>query len=351
MNETVLRRSPLGDKCVTCETEVSDYESVTPPRVFNKLTDVINYTTLVGGDTFCNACLYGCANCSDSDSCDSCLPGFIPQDDGSCSEELIPNTLGGCEDGFYLDEDKGKCVVCHSLCNTCDGAGPNRCNSCHSATQGVANSMDFMLFQNSSCRCPEGFFSQGIEKLCYPCDSSCKFCIGPDADQCVVCAEKGALVDFKGGDSTDSGACYNCSLFATRFPDKCDSERVVLLAPVKISTKNFLEDESTELVKATDPRPITPIRRNPRQGFKTPVPVKVIELLSTDEKMMDTIFDTKVGELEQGVEYEIEYKLNKRQNYIETLFKFNKDVGKRNARIRLQNANAAMDATPDRESL
>jgi hypothetical protein len=123
-----LRKQINGDKCINCITSLTDFETENGVGTFNyENGDVIFYKETISGAEYCSACIEGCVSCDNSATCLTCHPDLELQSDGTCIGDLVPNNLGECDAGFYLDESANLCLKCHSLCETCDGPGPNSC--------------------------------------------------------------------------------------------------------------------------------------------------------------------------------------------------------------------------------
>lgn len=133
-----------------------------------------------------------------------------------------------CPDGFYNEwvgnvkdlEDKIKiaCRKCHPLCYQCSGYG------IHSQVCQVCNG--FKRGDQCEDECPLDHFTDKINRLCTPCHSECKGCMGPSSTDCLKCQNFKVFI----GDSKK----FNCT------PD-CTKE-----APHKIYYDELLQNSIGE---------------------------------------------------------------------------------------------------------
>lgn len=106
------------------------------------------------------------------------------------------NCVASCPDGSFLSAPERRCLSCPSDCATCSAMG--QCLTCPSA---------FPVLSPTTGRCtgtcPELTFWQGDSASCAPCSANCTSCTGPQAGQCLSCAEGSIL---KGG-TCSHGVC------------------------------------------------------------------------------------------------------------------------------------------------
>ena len=211
-------------------------------------------------------CIPNCLNCSDGITCNICdtFNNYGLNTNQCCSlcpigtyADSISNLCVSCANpcqtcnglteshclscltGYYLLGNA--CNVCHITCLTCYGPNQNQCNSCY---------MPLLLTINT-CNCPSGTYFESVAKncliciepcqlctenanncltcinsyylqnnLCWPCDSLCFSCSGPNKNQCNSCNS----LDF-----LQNGQCVSqCNLYTyedlfNRICIDCDS--------------------------------------------------------------------------------------------------------------------------------
>lgn len=167
---------------------------------------------------------YGCA---DTMGC-ICQRGWTHALNGACTVELVdcnvhssppdncqictsdPTKCADCQFGFALVGGACKAsspvanpdvqLFCDKTCDTCDGAGVDRCRSCREG--------DF--FYGGRClegACPEGMAPSPDDiGKCAFCHSSCKRCSSVDAADCTACNDGLFFLD---GAGSGAGSCVN----------------------------------------------------------------------------------------------------------------------------------------------
>ncbi|KAF3695352.1 Extracellular matrix protein FRAS1 Precursor [Channa argus] len=116
-----------------------------------------------------------------------------------------------CKEGNFLNVVTGECLRCHPSCESCSGAGPLSCTSCH------ANSV---LVPSGLCapKCPLGYFDNG-DRICQACDSQCLTC--DMAGVCTSCRDPAKVLLF-GECQYDSCAHQYYLNTTTRACRECD---------------------------------------------------------------------------------------------------------------------------------
>lgn len=114
----------------------------------------------------CQKCNAGCATCTDSINCVTCLAGFYRLNGTLC--------LSSCP-ADYININ-GICSKCLSPCSTC-AISLSSCRSCISG---------YYLLQNSQCvqACPSGYFINSTS--CSPCNPKCLTCSTSESN-CLSC--------------------------------------------------------------------------------------------------------------------------------------------------------------------
>ncbi|XP_028813093.1 proprotein convertase subtilisin/kexin type 5 [Denticeps clupeoides] len=142
--------------------------------------------TFLHGNRFtCQACHRQCQSCEGPgpNDCQTCaVPGYLHN--GSCESECPAGTYKASEeaDGVEL----GFCSLCDHVCGTCTGASPKDCLSC---SRGY-----FRLLHLCVSHCPTGYYTEG--QHCEKCDRSCELCSGPGPEKCQVCPP--SLLELQG---------------------------------------------------------------------------------------------------------------------------------------------------------
>jgi proprotein convertase subtilisin/kexin type 5 len=93
--------------------------------------------------------------------------------------------MNGCPAGKF--SHNGVCQPCHDFCETCNGEGNSKCQSCK----------DTYFLKGTTCdsSCGEGYF--GYDKECYTCASGCATCNGELDVECEVCKDTFKMVAQK----------------------------------------------------------------------------------------------------------------------------------------------------------
>ncbi|ESU40521.1 Variant-specific surface protein [Giardia duodenalis] len=91
-----------------------------------------------------------------------------------------------CPDGTYADSSAHKCTACDGTCNTCSGAGTDKCTSCSTAENylKLTDSSDGTGECVAKGACGTAHFEVEADKKCYPCGDSAH----SGVDGCTTCA-------------------------------------------------------------------------------------------------------------------------------------------------------------------
>ncbi|XP_028457908.1 proprotein convertase subtilisin/kexin type 5 [Perca flavescens] len=134
------------------------------------------------GSRVCEKCDPSCGECigGGEDSCLSCALGLIYlRKEGRC--------LPSCPQGYYHDAVHRTCEPCHASCRTCSGRDSQSCESCNPGyllSDGMCESMcDIGLYP----------VIKGSGHICEGCDSSCMGCWGPGPANCTTCPTQAIL--------------------------------------------------------------------------------------------------------------------------------------------------------------
>ena len=143
----------------------------------------------------CEECEEGCSYCTDAHTCIECLPQYNFYR-GKCVKPCPAKTTS----------KNGQCVECHQSC--CSQCAPNEPNVCLVAENGF-----FLLDTTCVETCPEGYYTDN--GICRPCDSTCRKC--KDRDTCLECKDNfvldgvTCLIDCPPGKVKINGKCMNCA--------------------------------------------------------------------------------------------------------------------------------------------
>lgn len=128
----------------------------------------------------CLPCHETCLNCTSSTelSCTSCKLGYVLLDDSHRCEKHTGKP-------YYIDIETGETHTCHSSCKFCNGPQPNNCLACRLNER--------VLLDDGNCvhECPlETFRSERKTidyqtQFCSPCSEGCLKCI--NSAQCQRC--------------------------------------------------------------------------------------------------------------------------------------------------------------------
>ncbi|ESO12265.1 hypothetical protein HELRODRAFT_187817 [Helobdella robusta] len=176
----------------------------------------------VGGT--CKACGFGCASCTGSSFCTSCIDNTITVSKDvecppSCSPDCACCSSSGkgkcdrCNDGYYLDLVTRTCTVCPTFCTTCAhgakcltcssgyyvDAATSLCKSCGDAISGCLTCSD----KTTCTKCSSSKFLSG---------SSCTAC---SIANCMYCSATDTCSECNAGYYLQSSKCNGCNV------DKC----------------------------------------------------------------------------------------------------------------------------------
>lgn len=174
------------DKCLQCDGDV-------------------NRCTECGYGRFADPATGRCLNCTDPHC-------------GDCSEAV--DKCGSCDSGFSLDKASGRCVACAEGCNTCDEAGPGRCDqgSCDAGWGNVADGTCVRcsaecLDCTSDTKCTNCDTGFGLWKeACQSCGAGCDACTfdGSGKPQCTSCGDGGLDAATKACVPCQQQHCLSC---------------------------------------------------------------------------------------------------------------------------------------------
>ncbi|XP_013197396.1 cysteine-rich with EGF-like domain protein 2 [Amyelois transitella] len=128
--------------------------------------------------------------CSGHGSCNESRKG-----DGKCKckKGYDGTSCDVCAKNFYLNKDI--CQPCHKACNGCSGDGANMCNECKlgwSLELGECVDIDECV-DTTICKPDEYCSNNEGSYVCYPCDKSCKTCLGGGVSNCTSCVSDHVL--------------------------------------------------------------------------------------------------------------------------------------------------------------
>ena len=116
-------------------------------------------------NSMCNTC-----NGPNSNNCLSCLTPYY-WDDFNC--------VTSCSSSQYLNVSNNSCANCDSTCQECSGPSSNSCTSC------IAG----LMFSYGTCvnRCNSNQYLYSTNNSCLNCDPTCQTCDGPLMNNCLSC--------------------------------------------------------------------------------------------------------------------------------------------------------------------
>ncbi|KAL4499150.1 hypothetical protein ABPG72_017052 [Tetrahymena utriculariae] len=169
----------LSNNCLSCASPLFLNTDNTCKAIYSNTQKCVTtcpskYFANTSNNT-CSACHPTCNSCNGSlsNNCISCsLPNYLQTNAQQC--------LPTCQLNEYQDSIQIACKACDPSCKTCNGQGPNKCQSCN------ANQY---LYQGNSCvsNCPSGFYNNLT--ICSSCSSSCLTCNYPgDSSTCTSCS-------------------------------------------------------------------------------------------------------------------------------------------------------------------
>ena len=101
----------------------------------------------ISADRTCIKCPPGCAECTETDQCSSCIDGYYLSGTGCYGCSTACKTCTGpssshclsCELPYTLASDANNCVLCEGNCLTCQAANLNSCELCKKPFSKYAN--------------------------------------------------------------------------------------------------------------------------------------------------------------------------------------------------------------------
>jgi hypothetical protein len=205
---------PCDEKCrgctimaSTCSDCAPDSGIITafPQRTYCKIGTPL--VRLANGQA--SVCHPSCLTCkmgsSLPSSCVTCVPGAsVDPTTGFCM----------CQPGYFMKNDFTACVFCPSPCLTCIPGSANLgiCTELISTDPREMQSTTGL----TKCRTSNSFYD-GSNKVCKPCDSTCKNCKGPLTGDCYSCKDPKAQFIT----SSPVGSCHCIQGFAMDINGMC----------------------------------------------------------------------------------------------------------------------------------
>lgn len=115
-----------------------------------------------------------------------------------CFEGYTGELCDQCTVGYFQSNDKQECIKCHISCKQhCRGPGPLGCEMCK---EGYHHEADIGCTDDDECisvPCDSGKFCINIDGSyeCKLCDIACETCIGAGPDKCEKCSENFEMKD------------------------------------------------------------------------------------------------------------------------------------------------------------
>lgn len=161
-----------GFKCATCD-------AVNSHRTLNLISEMCqcdnHYYEPVSSsssrDPVCLACHYSCLTCNHATLCLTC--------DMTNNTRVFNNGQCDCVPGYYDNGISSVCGPCSYVCLTC--VASLSCQTCDPLKNRVYN------LTSTTCECPLGYYDigNGVDSMCYQCQSSCYTCTNSTA--CQTC--------------------------------------------------------------------------------------------------------------------------------------------------------------------
>jgi hypothetical protein len=200
--------TPSGSMCQECSPACVTCSGAT----FDQCTgSVCSSGFFLSGTTTCMLCAPGCATCRGPNSCQICLPGYLIETSGLCTQENI------CAVGEY--------VVSKGTCHSC----VNNCLTCTSTTVCLTCPVNFYFRSSTSTCVPAGSCSVNTyaDSTTNRCVSFCPAVlplINSDGVACVVGCASTEWVNFGQCKSCTASFVLNCS--TTQFITVCDGQQL-----------------------------------------------------------------------------------------------------------------------------
>lgn len=305
----------------------------------------------------CKICQKDCGTCqaSGNGQCSTCRsPSVLPLE-GICRDlsEPLRNEEAEliCSDGFYLtDEEVKTCRKCHPTCFTCNGPNSNNCIECNLADPTIVGSTDFVNYRGT-CRCPGGFYSEGLESICLACHESCQFCVGDTANDCTKCKNIGwkpfpiPTTDVNGVDQ--GGACFNCAENMEDNLTQCESQTFKFTFTVDKGSKTA---SAAQRMDKTNPVPQIPKRSVLLPIIKSKITPRMKEIIEEDPSVLEEFINTRIQGLTEGIQYKKKYIVPADLDEFDVQFEFLEDTGEVDATLSLNNASVFENYTPKSEN-
>jgi hypothetical protein len=160
--------------CASCKAGVNTCDRCADNAVFVNTADVSKGCVCIAGyyrsGSQCLKCAPGCATCTTSSVCATCLVN------SNTRKAEIDNCA--CKPGFY-EAGTPVCPACSSECLTCETSA-TRCLTCDTA--------NFFEKVGTTCQCKKGYYLSVVngKAQCLKCYFACAECV-TDAAQCTKC--------------------------------------------------------------------------------------------------------------------------------------------------------------------
>ncbi|XP_072051183.1 proprotein convertase subtilisin/kexin type 6-like [Amphiura filiformis] len=190
---------PCGNTCETCMSDAPDqcFSCKSNYYMFNYDCKDTCPPGYFGDDTrqSCRLCHPMCKECTGLHvhECTSCDPEYVLAPVGH-KENNKKTCETHCPDGTYEENsivvDGRQCLPCHDSCSTCDGALEVHCVSCSTGIFLEVNWSTSKDMPERRCveNCEDGTFGAPDDGECLPCHPSCQTCIS-DPNHCTACSQ------------------------------------------------------------------------------------------------------------------------------------------------------------------
>ncbi len=129
----------------------------------------------------CPQCDLTCLTCINSFTCSSCDSSRMRTLNSSANYAGNVNLKCPCIYKYYSPASNQNCLPCHYSCAVCSGGNNNNCLYC------TADAHRTLSLAVSKCKCVNGYYDDGLNELCAPCNVACTICSGSLTTQCTAC--------------------------------------------------------------------------------------------------------------------------------------------------------------------
>jgi proprotein convertase subtilisin/kexin type 5 len=123
----------------------------------------------------CPQCNLTCLTCINGLTCSSCDSARMRTLNSTADYAGNTNLKCPCIYKYYSPAPDQICLACHYSCAVCSAGAANNCLYC------TIDAHRSLVLASSTCKCSNGFYDDGSNELCLPCDAACSICTGSSA--------------------------------------------------------------------------------------------------------------------------------------------------------------------------